>query len=108
LTLSRGGELRGRDALVGRPGLDLHEPVALERAQETAHVAGVEAEPGAERANVGGAGADLPEQARLAAGAVAGGGVVGERADALAHDPVEPAYLSDGVRVFHYLLTLVR
>ena len=74
-------------------GHDLRQPGRLERAQQPAQVAGVDAEPGAEHADVAALLADLPEHARLAERPVAGEEAVVERADALGDEAVEAAEL---------------
>ena len=92
-----GGELRGADAAVGRARLHGDQPVALERLQEPAQVAGVEVEPRAQVAQVGARLPDLPEHARLAERPVAREVVVVERSDPLRHEPVEAPDASDGL-----------
>ena len=63
-------EMRGADAPVCGARADRDQPVALERLQQPAEVAGVELEPGAEVAHVCAVLADLPQHARLAERAV--------------------------------------
>src|SRR6185503_16874704 len=69
-------------------------------------VAGVEAEPLSQRAQVGAGGADLPQQPRLAERTIAGQEAIVERADPLGHHAVESTHLFD--RGLIHSLTIVK
>ena len=86
--------------------LDDDHPVALQRAQQAAQVAGVQVEPGPQQPEVAALGTDLPQQARLPEGSAAGQERLVQRADSLRDDPVEPPDLLDHPSI--HSLTLVR
>ncbi len=75
----------------------LIEPVALERAEDTAHVARVEVKARAQRPYFAVAAPDLPEHAGLAERPAAAEEVVVESAHPLGDRAVEAAHLLDGV-----------
>ncbi len=75
---------------VGRVGLLLHEPVALERPQQARQVAGVEPEPRTDVARGRSLGADLEQHARLAERSVAEVAVA-QRPDLTRDEAVEGA-----------------
>ena len=100
------GQARGADPPVGPALFHRDEPVVLQRAQQPAQVARVQVEPRPQQPDVAALGADLPQQPGLPERAVAGQVRIVERSDPLRHGPVEPAYLTDHVRM--HSLTLVR
>ena len=101
-----GGEAGGTHPLVVFAGAHLDQTVALERAQQPAQVAGVQIEPGSQRADLAAGITDLPEHTCLSERTVAGEVAVVEGADALGDDPVEAAHPIDR-RPIHSL-TIVR
>src|SRR4029077_5403678 len=86
--------------------LDADQLVALQRPQQSAQVAGVQVEPGAQPPHVAAVRADLPQQPGLRERPVAGQERVIQRADPLRDGPVEPPDLVDHVAL--HSLTLVR
>jgi hypothetical protein len=101
-----GGEPGQPHAPVERVGLDRDQGVGLERAQQPAEIARVEAEVGAQRAYVPPLRPDLPEHARGAERPPASEELVLEGTDPLRDGAVEPAHLRHHRRV--HSLTLVR
>ncbi len=101
LLAAEGGQAGGADPAVAGTRADGDQAGGLERAQQPAEVAGVEIEPGAERADVAATFTDLPQQARLAERALACEVVVVERADPLGHGPVEAPDAGDHRLVDH-------
>ena len=91
----------GPDTAVGGPHADADQPVRLERAQQPAEVAGVQAEPGAQRPDVAAVRTDLPQHTGGAERPVPGQVALVERADALRDGPVEPPHPGDG-GVLHF------
>ena len=81
--LPDGRQRRPADAAVAGARRDGDQPVVVERPQEAAEVAGVEAEPRPQVAHVGAVAADLPEQPRLADRPLAAQEVAVEGADPL-------------------------
>ena len=95
----------GADPPVGRArARPLTSPRRLERAQQAAEVAGVDAEPRAQHADVAAVLADLPQHARLAERAVPGEEAIVERADPLRDEAVEAPHLGDGLVVHSLIL----
>ena len=92
------GVSRGRPhASVGIPGSDDHEPVALERAQHSAQVAGVEVQAATQRPHLTVAPADLPEHSRLAERPAPPEVGVVQRAHPLGHGAIEAPNLGNEV-----------
>ena len=85
-----GREAGESDPRVHRARGQLHQPVALERAQQPAGLTRIEPQPRPQRAHLAALGADLPEHSRSAERAVSGEILVAERAHALGHHAVEP------------------
>ena len=95
LGASARGQPRGPDAPVRGIRAYGDHARGFERAQEPAHVSGVEPELCPERSHVAIPVTDLPEDARLAEGAIPGQEAIVERPDPLGDDAVEPAHLID-------------
>jgi hypothetical protein len=102
----RRGEARDAHPPVGLARLHDHEPVLLQRPQQPAQVARVQVQPRSQPPDVAAVRPDLPQQARLAEGAVAGQERVVQRADPLRDGPVEAPDLVDHGRV--HSLTYIR
>ena len=97
------------DPLVRWVGLELHQTLVLELAQQAAQVAGVQVQPGPQRAEVGAATrctVDLPQHPGGAQRPAPGEVLVVQGADPLGHDPVEAP--DGGDFAVGHSLTLVR
>ena len=106
LLAARARQAGDADAAIRSARLDPRHPVGLERPQQPAGVAGVQAEAVAQRPDLAAVLADLPQQARLRHRAMGGEEVVAQRADALRHRSVE---MPDMVNpVIAHCLMLVR
>ena len=93
-------------AAVGAAGSTTTSRSRLQRAQQPARVAGVEAQPPAQVAHVGAVGADLPQQARLAQRPAAVEVALVQGAHPLRDGAVEAAHARDRLDV--HCLTLVK
>src|SRR5205807_2264003 len=100
-----GGQARYSDPLITTASRHLHQPGSLERAQEPAHVPGVEAQAGTQNTHLAALGPDLPQQPSLAEGPGPAEEAMVERPDALGHNAVEASDLTD--HHIRHSLTLV-
>src|SRR5262249_20791636 len=94
------------DASVGAAPLDHDKAGLLKRTQQPAEVAGVQLEPGPQRAHVDAVAADFPEHPRPPQRQATGPEPIVKCPDPQREDPVEAAHLADHLLV--YSLTIVR